>query len=223
MNYEWWDSVYDDFKTIAALLGFDAQDMQFSGFWSQGDGASFTGDYAYKKGCVAAIVDYAPKDETLHAIARDIVAMQKPAFYRIEGSIYRQSHHYSHENTIRADSDDLTEIARRLCLWLYAALEKEYKYLTAWHAGYCYAIEGETVASAKAELRAILAERHAVKGVAAPALCAAIRQTVNRLLSDIHKARAKRAELLAGDDSEYGFWTGDKVQMQAFWEGVGQC
>lgn len=222
MNYEWWDSVYDDFKTIAGILGFDVQDMQFSGFWSQGDGASFTGSYAYKKGCITAVVDYAPKDETLHAIARDIVAMQKPAFYRIEGPIYRQSHHYSHENTIRADSSELTEIARRLCRWLYDALEKEYEYLTAWHAGSCYAIEGETVASAKAELMAILAERHAVKGVAAPALCAAIRQTVNRLLSNIRRARARRAELLNGTDSEYGFRTGHKIQMQAFWEGADQ-
>lgn len=222
MEYEWWNSVYEDFKAIAGILGFDVHDMQFSGFWSQGDGASFTGNYAYKKGCIAAIKEYAPKDETLHAIARDIVAMQKPAFYRIEGTIYRQSHLYSHENTIRADSDDLTEIARRLCQWLYTKLEEEHDYLTAWHAGSCYAIEGENVASAKAELKAILAERRAVKGVAAPALCAAIRQTVDRLLSDIYKARAKRATLLAGDDSEYGFWTGNKVQIQAFWEGAGK-
>lgn len=222
MDYEWWDSVYDDFINIAGILGFDVQDIQFSGFWSQGDGASFTGNYAYKKGCVAAIIVYAPKDETLHAIARDIVTMQKPAFYRIEGPIYRQSHRYSHEKTIRAESDELTGIARQLCQWLYDQLKKDHEYRTAWHAGDCYANQGHEVSHAKSELKAILAERHAVKGVAAPALYAAIRQTVNRLLSDIHKARAKRAKLLAGDDSQYGFWTGNKIQMQAFWEGTGQ-
>lgn len=221
MEYE---STLEDFCAIADCLGFDVstKDIQFSGFYSQGDGASFTGNYTYKKGCVAAIEAYAPKDEALHAIARDIVAMQKPAFYRIEGPVYRLSSRYSHENTIRADSDELTAIARRLCQWLYKTLESECEYQNAWHAGSCYAIEGETIAESKAELKAILAERRAVKGIAAPALCGAIRQTVQSLLADIAKARARRAELIAGNDSEYGFWTGNEALIDAFKDGA-QC
>ena len=49
-DYEWWDCIYDDAKTIAALMGIEIKDIYFSGFSSQGDGACFTGNYAYKKG-----------------------------------------------------------------------------------------------------------------------------------------------------------------------------
>jgi hypothetical protein len=216
--------VIEDFCTIADCLGFDVspRGVEYSGFWSQGDGASFTGSYSYRKGCVAAIMAHAPKDATLHAIARDIVAMQRPAFYRIEGAIYRISHRYSHECTIRADSDELTEIARRLCQWLYKALESEYEYQQACAAGSEYQYQGAIVKDAKEQLRAILAERRAVKGIAAPALCGAIRQSVSRILSDIADARKERALLIAGDHSNYCFYTGNADLVAAFQDGA-QC
>jgi hypothetical protein len=42
-HLDWWDSVYDDFKADMDTVGIDAEDMYFSGFWSQGDGACFEG------------------------------------------------------------------------------------------------------------------------------------------------------------------------------------
>lgn len=40
---DWWDCTYDDFISVAAAFGIDTghDTISFSGFWSQGDGASF--------------------------------------------------------------------------------------------------------------------------------------------------------------------------------------
>jgi len=42
-NYDWWDCTYDMWKDDLHELGFYETDISFSGFCSQGDGASFTG------------------------------------------------------------------------------------------------------------------------------------------------------------------------------------
>lgn len=42
-DYEWWDYVYEEWIEKLAGMGYetDAKKIWFSGFWSQGDGASF--------------------------------------------------------------------------------------------------------------------------------------------------------------------------------------
>jgi hypothetical protein len=41
---DWWDCTYDDFtKRMHTTYGVEVEDIQFSNFWSQGNGASFTG------------------------------------------------------------------------------------------------------------------------------------------------------------------------------------
>lgn len=42
LDYEWWDSIEDEWKQELEELGFNEPDIAFSGFSSQGDGASFT-------------------------------------------------------------------------------------------------------------------------------------------------------------------------------------
>jgi hypothetical protein len=42
-SHEWWDGVYDIAKEDGQAKGFDIDDIRFSGFWSQGDGAHWTG------------------------------------------------------------------------------------------------------------------------------------------------------------------------------------
>lgn len=46
IGYEWWDSTYDHWKDMLSDLGIHVTDIYFSGFWSQGDGACFTGRVA---------------------------------------------------------------------------------------------------------------------------------------------------------------------------------
>lgn len=43
LDYEWWECTYDHAKEDAKAKGFDIEDIRFSGFWSQCDGASWTG------------------------------------------------------------------------------------------------------------------------------------------------------------------------------------
>lgn len=49
LDYEWWDCVESDYEEQGKERGFDIDDMYFSGFWSQGDGASWVGSIDIKK------------------------------------------------------------------------------------------------------------------------------------------------------------------------------
>jgi hypothetical protein len=142
-DYEWWDCVEDDFKTICSLIGITVDKIYFSGFSSQGDGACFEGSYSYKKGSIKAVKEYAPLDETLHSIAAVFSAIQKTAHYSLNFSV-KQSGHYNHSgctafNVDRSDDQSVTdeqedgiiEAARDLMHWLYKTLEKEYDYLNS--------------------------------------------------------------------------------------------
>jgi hypothetical protein len=49
LDYEWWEDLYDGFGQDCAALGVHVDDITFSGFYSQGDGAAFTGRvYVYQ-------------------------------------------------------------------------------------------------------------------------------------------------------------------------------
>jgi hypothetical protein len=150
LDYEWWDCVCDNAKTIAGLMGIDPIEIQFSGFWSQGDGASFTGDYEYKAGSVAAVRDYAPRDSVLHAIAESLARVQRRNFYQLSANVTRRTNHYVHENTVSVDvtrgvrggydyyipanddaSEAITEALRDFMRWIYRQLESEYEYINS--------------------------------------------------------------------------------------------
>ena len=45
----WWDCTKEQYKEGGTERGFDIDDMYFSGFWSQGDGASWTGQIGIKQ------------------------------------------------------------------------------------------------------------------------------------------------------------------------------
>ena len=43
VDHDWWEYTYDEFKIEMQTKGITVDEMNFSGFYSQGDGASFTG------------------------------------------------------------------------------------------------------------------------------------------------------------------------------------
>lgn len=43
VDHDWWDCTYDEFKLEMIEKGITIDDINFTGFYSQGDGASFTG------------------------------------------------------------------------------------------------------------------------------------------------------------------------------------
>jgi len=96
IDYDWYDAVYEDARQIGEILGIKIDNIYFSGFSNQGDGACFEGSYAYTKGNTKEIKDHAPQDEELHRIARELQKLQKKNFYSLSAKV-KQSGHYSHE------------------------------------------------------------------------------------------------------------------------------
>lgn len=140
---DWWDAVYDDAKQIAEILGIEIDNIYFSGFSSQGDGACFVGRYRYTPQCRQKIREYAPQDTNLHKIADGLASLQRKWFYRLEATVTHQGH-YSHEYCTNIDvterdesvnatrplpEDELSELLRDFMQWIYASLEREYEYL----------------------------------------------------------------------------------------------
>ena len=145
LDYEWCDGVYDTAKTAGACLGIDVDQIYFSGFWSQGDGACFTGSYAYRKGWRKALRAEFSGDAyaRLATIGEELQAVQRPAFYRLTASVRhtgRGSDEYS--TTIDVDTHDvpdglpvyedgLTYALRDFMRWIYRQFEAEYEWLMA--------------------------------------------------------------------------------------------
>ena len=147
LDYEWWDGVYETAKDAGAILGIDIEDIYFSGFWSQGDGACFVGQYEYKKGALTAIKKEFPTSKELHQIAADLQTVQKPAFYSLSAGV-THSGHYNHEyctdivvtdtrldyyddSATKDQSEGIEEALRDFMRWIYSMLESEYEYLNA--------------------------------------------------------------------------------------------
>jgi hypothetical protein len=85
---DWYDHIYEDAKEEGASKGFDIDDIAFSGFWSQGDGAMWTGDVELPE----FITHYLPESigrECWLWLIEDVVVPNKI-------TIHRTGHHYSH-------------------------------------------------------------------------------------------------------------------------------
>ena len=147
LDYDWWESVYDDADHVATILGIEltrkgkrTPAIWFNGFYHQGSGSSFEGSYAYAKGAVKAIKEYAPKDEALHRIARDLQDVQRKNFYGLRASITASNRETSIcvnvENVqhIYGDASEeaeeaITEAMNDFNHWVFERLEREYEYL----------------------------------------------------------------------------------------------
>lgn len=102
VDHDWWDCTYDYWKSRLARMGVEVDEINFSGFWSQGDGASFTGVVR-------------SKDMKRFMRIHGLRERYRP-LYTILGqvdvwvNITRSSSFYSHSNTvsISVDGDDPT-------------------------------------------------------------------------------------------------------------------
>ena len=157
---DWHECVFEDFETICAILGvrlntrsvrlFGGGTRQkpciwFSGFASQGDGASFEGAYRFATGAPKAIRAHAPQDSELHRIADALQAIQRRNFYQLRADISQRGrgcHEYCMSIAVERDSpnnqhmtadaeDAVVELLRDLARWLYRQLEREYEYQTS--------------------------------------------------------------------------------------------
>lgn len=157
--------IYEPAETAAKLLGItfnrndvtlngggtrSEPDIRWSGFSSQGDGASFTGSYEYRKGSVRDVSKEFGDDESgreLKRIARELADVQRKHGYKITADITQNDAHYSHKYTMGAElggmewlqysdyqqqADELTttvlDLLRDFVQWVYDNLQAEYEY-----------------------------------------------------------------------------------------------
>lgn len=111
LDYDWWDCTYEQFIATVACLGVTIQDqsMQFSGFCSQGDGASFKGSYAGDgESATARLTEHyerGPEDDQEEpfrtAAALDALTVEYELGYnRRWRADIQQDGRYSHSNTM---------------------------------------------------------------------------------------------------------------------------
>jgi hypothetical protein len=173
VTHDWWDSVYEDAVRMAALMGVEIDtvnrprtpgpagpteyDIDFSGFSSQGDGASFSGSYCCKPDAVKKITEECGgNDPVLIEIATKLTALQiavkleqastlrlnicKHQHYGVHPlSMYVTDVVYEDDEVGTGDADldnvkvtDAMEaLFRRFADWIYHQLEQEYEHQTS--------------------------------------------------------------------------------------------
>ena len=148
----WYDSTIEDFcDNICPHFGLDVsyKDVAFSGFWSQGDGASFTGNFYLSDVVPADLKAACPTEVELHQLAEELAELAE-AHPEIQGKVTRMSSRYSHSNTMVIGDwssnngycneeteafapyeDQLLHIFRQLADWLYSRLNENYDFYLA--------------------------------------------------------------------------------------------
>ena len=146
--FEYEDSVEHiktDFKTILELFGYYNINCYYSGFSSQGDGASFTASYYHEPRLLQKIKSYAPQDEELHRLAKELTNTQRKVRYDLGAKLTTSGANYSHEMTMRVEThsnnslvdediiaekceDEILEHSRDLARWYYKKLNEAYDY-----------------------------------------------------------------------------------------------
>lgn len=159
IDFDWWDSSYDDFIAICACLGITVskERIKFEGFYSQGDGSGFSATVDLTQLNKAIInkawQDYAPKldfDFTAIPIDRRVMALVENGVLEHDPKIISRSRNYGvvvdlgiyavnererNHDLVFEELDNLEEwlrkIAETLNKHLYKSLEAQYEYLTS--------------------------------------------------------------------------------------------
>jgi len=141
---DWHEFTLEDWKETLHTVGVDDANINYSGFWSQGDGASFTGR--------VRLADWL---KSQHLAGKYRTLYNRARAHDIAAGIRRVSSHYSHEQTCTAwieiggywstdkaadcerlerqanECEELLEEWRRMqCHAIYKDLENNYEYLT---------------------------------------------------------------------------------------------
>lgn len=90
-DHGWYTPIYDQYIGRLSDIGLEVGDFEFSGFYSQGDGASFTGTVVNWTALFTAMGD------SPHTHKVIVYYLQEAA----NGVLERMSSRYSHENTVQ--------------------------------------------------------------------------------------------------------------------------
>lgn len=116
----WYENTCESVKEALEKIGFYNVVTSFSGFWSQGDGAQFTGNYSYEKGALAVIKKEYPQWVTLHTLAETLQELEKLDFYSITFNITGHGN-YSHDMATSFEFED----SRRAYSWVSDTFESD--------------------------------------------------------------------------------------------------
>jgi len=143
----WHECVIDEAKEFGALMGLEIDQIHFTGFWSQGDGACFVGTWRARdvtRANIDALIANAPLDKTLHAIAEQFLKLATD--YPFSHFTTTHCDRYCHENSVDYDFEvseddvaisdakfqafekDMKEASRAFMRWIYTQLESDYKH-----------------------------------------------------------------------------------------------
>ena len=151
----WSECTIEDAKEFGRYMGIDIDNIYFSGFWSQGDGACFDGTWRASDVKVDKLKEYAPQDKELHRIVDGLAELAKEypdGYFTVKQRGYylhsgctsfdvellceqeEESEYGSPEYKallVKLGEDTLIELARDYMNWIYRTLEKEWDYQNA--------------------------------------------------------------------------------------------
>ena len=142
---DWYEFIYENFIDEVAERGYfiKPDNIQFTGFWSQGDGASFTG-YVHIEDWIRYHKAGNEFRKVLNSLRRgygpeDAYLIRASGRYSHESSVYTSINMYDVENEDVEDQlDKIAEIIEEerkdLSIELYKRLRQEYEYLTSHEA-----------------------------------------------------------------------------------------
>lgn len=124
-DHGWWLSSYEEFAKIAEMMGISVDSkaerlmsgkirhdpaIYFSGFWCQGDGACFEGDWHPEKDPLISlnkVMDHAPTDTELHEIAFGLAHLSERCNDLVPYARVNVTHssNYYHSRSVSYDID----------------------------------------------------------------------------------------------------------------------
>lgn len=107
-DHEWWDCTYANAKEDGKAKGFDIEDIRFSGFWSQGDGASWTGRVDLKQ----FLEHHLKEDNPDHHRYFVLQALLDEGWVETYVNVSMYGFHYVHSGQMRFDSTDFSAVDR---------------------------------------------------------------------------------------------------------------
>jgi hypothetical protein len=146
------DSVMDNWKERLQEIGFEDAEIQYSGFYHQGDGASFVSDIDIHKVFNAMVqCDKINREKVL--LYNKVLYMDELKIVELLYMVYRIDSRYCHENTVAVDSDsefylnecpdaydyfdkifeqlrdDIQDYVHELCQEIFFDLRRSYEYI----------------------------------------------------------------------------------------------
>lgn len=148
--FDWWESDFEYWKEELAKQGYEIEDIFFSGFWSQGDGASFTGSLDVLKWLEATDAEDAAVAAKDLALTRSLRYWLKKLGSEAAYVTISQQGHYYHRFTMSIDAEwsewttppkaeqqfydlesAILDHARDMALKIYRGLEKTHDAMTS--------------------------------------------------------------------------------------------